>query len=85
MNAPVFTFGRYPRNFRHKVNIPGCSIRSLLSGWITSSDIKSALVIVGMEGFRVPASVVRDGKRVLDGKVTADELVQQYKSRYRRN
>ena len=38
MNAPVFTFGRYPRNFRQKVSIPGCSIRSLLNGWITSME-----------------------------------------------
>ena len=38
MNAPVFTFGRYPRNFRQKVSIPGCAIRSLLNGWITSME-----------------------------------------------
>jgi hypothetical protein len=32
MNAPVFTFGRYPQNFRQKVSIPVCAIRSLLNG-----------------------------------------------------
>lgn len=47
--------------------------------------IRSALFVSRMEGFRVPASVVRDGRRVLEGKVTADELVQRHKSRYCRN
>jgi hypothetical protein len=32
MNAPVFTFGRYPRNFRQKASIPVCAIHGLLNG-----------------------------------------------------
>ncbi len=38
MNAPVFTFCRYPRNFRQRVSIPGYAIRSLLNGWIASME-----------------------------------------------
>lgn len=44
--------------------------------------MKSALFNARMEGFHVPDSVVRESRRVLDGKLTADELVRQYKSQY---
>jgi hypothetical protein len=35
-----------------------------------------------MEGFRVSERVVRDGKKMLTGKTTADELVQKYLRQY---
>lgn len=35
-----------------------------------------------MEGVEVPQDVVEDGKLLLEGKVTADELVEKYKKRY---
>lgn len=46
--------------------------------------VKSALFNSRMEGFIVPESVVRDGRLILAGKVSADELVLKYKSKYSR-
>ncbi len=44
--------------------------------------VETALFNARMEGFRVSERVVRDGKRMLTGKTTADELVQKYLRQY---
>ena len=44
--------------------------------------VETALFNARMEGFRVSERVVRDGKKMLTGKTTADELVQKYLRQY---
>lgn len=44
--------------------------------------VKAALFNAHMEGFQVPASVVKESNQVLTGKRTANELVRQYALRY---
>lgn len=44
--------------------------------------IKSALFNARMEGFQVPNQAVREGTQILEGKISADELVQRYVARY---
>ena len=44
--------------------------------------VQTALFNARMEGFRVSERVVRDGKKMLTGKTTADELVQKYLRQY---
>jgi len=46
--------------------------------------VKTALFNARVEGFRVTERVVRDGRKLLTGKTTADELVQKYLRQYRR-
>ena len=46
--------------------------------------VETALFNARMEGFRVTDRVVRDGRKLLTGKTTADELVQKYLRQYRR-
>ena len=38
IDAPMLTFGRYPRNFRQRASIPVCTIRSRVNGAITSME-----------------------------------------------
>lgn len=44
--------------------------------------MKSALFNARMEGFHVPDQVVRESAQILEGKMSADELVQRYIARY---
>ncbi len=44
--------------------------------------VETALFNARMEGFRVTGRVVRDGRKLLTGKTTADELVQKYLGQY---
>ena len=44
--------------------------------------VQTVLFNARMEGFRVSERVVRDGKKILTGKTTADELVQKYLRQY---
>ena len=46
--------------------------------------VETALFNARVEGFRVTERVVRDGRKLLTGKTTADELVQKYLRQYRR-
>jgi len=44
--------------------------------------VETALFNARVEGFRVAERVVRDGRNLLAGKTTADELVQKYLRQY---
>ncbi|MEA4884411.1 MAG: antitoxin VbhA family protein [Clostridia bacterium] len=44
--------------------------------------VRTALFNARMEGFQIPDIVIQEGKQMLRGKITAAELVQQYKFRY---
>jgi len=46
--------------------------------------VETALFNARVEGFRVTQRAARDGRRLLMGKTTADELVQKYVREYRR-
>lgn len=46
--------------------------------------VETALFNARMEGFRVTERVIRDGRKLLTGRTTADELVQKYLRQYRR-
>ncbi len=46
--------------------------------------IETALFNVRVEGFWVTERAVRDGRKLLTGKATADELVQEYLRQYSR-
>jgi hypothetical protein len=46
--------------------------------------VETALFNARVEGFRVTERAVRDGRKLLTGKTTADELVQEYIRQYSR-
>jgi len=65
-------------------NICGAEVElvKLLSLKKRDTAMKSALFNARMEGFHVPESIVRESRKILDGKLTADELIRQYTVRY---
>lgn len=54
----------------------------LLSRKKRDSAMKFALFNARMEGLHVPESVARESRKILDGKLTADEFIRQYTVRY---
>ena len=44
--------------------------------------MKFAIFNARMEGFYVPDSVVRESRKILEGKQSADAFVRQYTARY---
>ena len=47
--------------------------------------LKSVAHSFRMEGIEVPQDVMDDGRLLLEGKITADELVAKYTERYKKN
>lgn len=47
--------------------------------------LKSAIHSVRMEGLELSQEAIDDGRLLIEGKVTADELAAKYVERYRRN
>ena len=57
-------------------------MRFVISKKRQQKAISSALFNARMEGFEVHPSTVEEGKGILTGRVSADELVRQYKAKY---
>ena len=56
--------------------------RIIISPRKRDAIVETALFNAHIEGFRVTERVVRDGRKLLTGKTTADELVQKYLRQY---
>ncbi len=67
------------------ISLWGCFMMRAVSSKRQSYAIKSALFNSRMEGFVVPESALRDGRLILSGKASADELVLKYKAKYSRS
>ena len=57
-------------------------VRIIISPCKRDVIVETALFNARVEGFRVTERVVRDGRNLLAGKTTADELVQKYLRQY---
>ena len=68
---------------RRSLGLDGAKgVRIIISPCKRDVIVETALFNARTEGFRVSERVVRDGKKMLTGKTTADELVQKYLRQY---
>jgi len=68
---------------RRSLGLDGAKgVRIIISPCKRDVIVETALFNARVEGFRVAERVVRDGRNLLAGKTTADELVQKYLRQY---
>jgi hypothetical protein len=68
---------------RRSLGLDGAKgVRIIISPCKRDVIVETALFNARVEGFRVTERVVRDGRNLLAGKTTADELVQKYLRQY---